>query len=77
MNDHDAILTFALKWRHWNGGSAEDIFVRFGITPAQFFRRLRSIVEAEEQSDLSPEIAAELAYICDLRLNPTELGLAS
>ncbi|MCE4266429.1 MULTISPECIES: hypothetical protein [Rhodococcus] len=76
MNDHDAILTFALKWRHWNGGPAEDIFVQFGITPDQFFRRLHSILEVEEQSDLSPEIAAELAYICDLRLNPVELRLA-
>ena len=76
MDDHRELLTFALKWRHWNGGPAEDIFVEFGITPTQFFRRLRRNL-TNGLYELPPQIVDQLEDICDLRLHPVELRRAS
>ncbi|GGL11769.1 hypothetical protein [Nocardia jinanensis] len=68
MNDDDRMLAFAVKWRHWNGGPAEDIFVEFGIETGPFFRRLRGILADRRRNTLPRELTEHLWRICDKRL---------
>jgi hypothetical protein len=67
-NSDDDILAFALKWRHWGGGSAEDILVEFGLSPADYFQRLQTRVEDVATEPLPPEIVHQLTSICRTRL---------
>ncbi|MCK8670361.1 DUF3263 domain-containing protein [Rhodococcus sp. HM1] len=72
MTDETAILAFATKWRHWDGGPDEDIFVEFGVSPTVFFHRLRAILNSPRWSQLSPSLAQQLREICDNRLRSPE-----
>ncbi|MCF8786225.1 MULTISPECIES: DUF3263 domain-containing protein [Rhodococcus] len=66
-----AIVDFAQKWRHWGGGSDADIFVEFGLTPAQYFRRLQQILEKKwfmHSLAITPAVSAQLQLICQVRL---------
>lgn len=38
------MLDFATRWSRHGGGSSEDIFVTFGLTPRQYFLRLRTLL---------------------------------
>ncbi|MGW4773458.1 hypothetical protein ACWEO2_36165 [Nocardia sp. NPDC004278] len=68
MNDHERMLAFAVKWRHWNGGSAEDIFIEFGVDSTEFFRRLRQLLTGKRRPNITPPMIKELLSICDTRL---------
>lgn len=68
MNDDDRMLAFAVKWRHWNGGPPEDIFVEFGITTEPYFQRLRRILSDRQRNTLPRELTEQLREICDSRL---------
>lgn len=72
MTDNDAMLAFAVKWRHWNGGPGEDIFVEFGIGPTQFFHRLRQLLTDDRRIKLTPHLIEELLNICGSRLHETQ-----
>ncbi|WP_082900090.1 DUF3263 domain-containing protein [Rhodococcus phenolicus] len=72
MTDETAMLAFAAKWRHWNGGPDEDIFVEFGVSPTVYFHRLRAILTSPRWSQLTPSLAQELLDICDHRLRGPE-----
>ncbi len=71
MHDSDEILAFALTWRHWGGGPAEDIMLTFGLPPAEYFPRLQTHLDDGAAATLPPEIVRHLTTICDTRL--TEL----
>ena len=71
MRDSDEILTFALTWRHLGGGPAEDIMLTFGLSPADYFRRLQTHLDDGAAATLPPEIVRCLTRICGTRL--TEL----
>ncbi|TJZ76055.1 hypothetical protein FCG67_18755 [Rhodococcus oryzae] len=62
------IMNFALKWRHWGGGSAGDIFIEFGLTPVEFFRRLEAFLNAGAANHLPTDVAQQLRNICRGRL---------
>lgn len=62
------IMAFALKWRHWGGGPAGDIFIEFGLTPVQYFRRLEAFLNAGAANHLPADIAQQLRTICRGRL---------
>lgn len=40
------MLDFASRWHRFGGGSAEDIFVTFGIDRATFASRVMKLLEA-------------------------------
>src|SRR4029079_308864 len=46
ISDSDArhMLDFAARWRPGGGGSAEDIFVLYGLSSQVFFERLQSLI---------------------------------
>jgi hypothetical protein len=63
------ILTFALQWRHWGGGDAEDIFVHFGLSPTRYFLRVRRLLSTPAARNLSPDEKADLRRLCAIRVN--------
>lgn len=67
------MLAFALKWRHWNGGPDEDIFVEFGITPPEFFHRLRVLLTRDRWNRLDPVILDQLVKVCDERIGAIDI----
>src|SRR6476619_1183991 len=56
MTDNDHLLAFALKWRHWGGGSAGDILVEFGLTPTMYFQRLRHYLHSGSAPSLPEHV---------------------
>ncbi|WP_241385022.1 DUF3263 domain-containing protein [Rhodococcus sp. CH91] len=77
MTDEAAMLAFAVKWRHWNGGPDEDIFVAFGITPEEYFHRLRRLLTKHRWNQLDPQILEQLVQICDERLSTVDIRSAT
>lgn len=73
MQDETAMLAFAVKWRHWNGGPDEDIFVSFGITAEEYFHRLRRLLTKHRWNQLDPQILEQLVRICDERLSTIDI----
>lgn len=70
MTTDAAMIAHALKWRPWNGGPEEDIFVEFGMSATQYFRRVRQLLLGPSRSDLDPAVIAELIAVCDRRTVP-------
>jgi hypothetical protein len=68
------MLDFAIKWRFWGGGPAEDIFVQFGLTPANYYLHLDEIV-ASVQNELPPKLFDELKGLCDSHLGVSSIGV--
>ncbi|RZL78928.1 MAG: DUF3263 domain-containing protein [Rhodococcus sp. (in: high G+C Gram-positive bacteria)] len=64
------MLTFARKWRHWGGGSGEDILVEFGLSQREYFRKLLVLVDQRigAAADLPHPIRQQLTHICHSRL---------
>lgn len=62
-------LAFAMQWRHWGGGQAEDIFVQFGLTTHEFFQRVRKLLSTPAAAGMSIDDKAHLRQICATRLN--------
>ncbi|MFV9431724.1 DUF3263 domain-containing protein [Rhodococcus aetherivorans] len=77
MSDEAAMIAFAVKWRHWNGGPDEDIWVTFGITPENYFHRLRGLLTKHRWNQLEPHILEQLVRICDERLDTVDLAAAA
>jgi hypothetical protein len=56
LDKHEvAMLRFARQWTPFGGGSDEEIFVEFGITPRAYFERLIEL--------LSPDVTPKLSAI--------------
>jgi 2-phospho-L-lactate guanylyltransferase len=56
LDKHEvAMLRFARQWTPFGGGSDEEIFVEFGITPRAYFERLIEL--------LSPDVTPKLSTI--------------
>jgi len=72
MDTDSAMIEFAVKWRHWDGGPDEDIFVEFGIPAYQFFFRLRQLLSTHRWPQLTPRLVTQLTNICDSRLHVPE-----
>ncbi|TJZ76054.1 DUF3263 domain-containing protein [Rhodococcus oryzae] len=68
MTENDHLLAFALKWRHWGGGSAGDILVEFGITPTDYFQRLRDYLHSGAAPKLPEHVVHQLDTLCITRL---------
>jgi hypothetical protein len=61
------MLSFALQWQHYGGGSNEDIFVNFGLSPRQYFMRLLRILRSSTELDIGA--ISELNALCISRLD--------
>jgi hypothetical protein len=70
ISDTDArhMLDFAARWRHWGGGSAEDIFVLYGLSSQVFFARLQSLIRTGRAQHLDTVTVALLLGVCRRRL---------
>jgi hypothetical protein len=75
LNRDADILTFAVKWVHWGGGSPSDIFVEFGISPGMYIRRLARVLDSIGARDLELDVREDLRKIC--RARRAELDAAS
>ena len=70
MTNDAAMLEYAVRWRHWNGGSDEDIYVAFGINAPQYFQRVRRILTGPNRGTLDADVVAELMEVCNRRVLP-------
>jgi hypothetical protein len=70
MTNEAAMLEHAVRWRHWNGGSDEDIFVEFGISAPQYFQRVRRILTGSNRGTLDADVVAEVMEVCNRRVLP-------
>ncbi|MGW5153366.1 DUF3263 domain-containing protein [Rhodococcus koreensis] len=71
MTSETDLIDFAIKWRHWGGGTPEDIFLEFGLSSEQYFSRLATALERNTwmrpATDLAPDLLAQLRRICVVR----------
>ncbi|MDV7243880.1 MULTISPECIES: hypothetical protein [Rhodococcus] len=71
MTSETDLIDFAIKWRHWGGGTPEDIFREFGPSSEQYLSRLASVLERNTwmypDIDLAPDLLAPLEHICVVR----------
>ena len=66
------LVGFAISWLPYGGGSAEDIFLEFGLTEHAYFERLLTLLK---DGDLRVSEAARhgLGSVCVRRLRATRL----
>ena len=72
-DDRGRLLTFAMQWYRYGGGSGEDIFVEFGLTEAAYFQRLLVLV-SDGATGLPADVRAAVAAICEHRLHTARSG---
>ena len=67
ISDTDArhMLDFAARWRHGGGGSAEDIFVLYGLSSQVFFERLQSLIRTGPAQHLDTVTVATCSVSAD------------
>ncbi|WP_280295675.1 DUF3263 domain-containing protein [Nocardia abscessus] len=68
MDREADLLEFALVWRHWGGGSDADIFVEFGISPGEYFSRLRALIDRGALAWQPTGIVHQIREICQRRI---------
>ncbi|KXF52495.1 hypothetical protein AXA44_47365 [Rhodococcus sp. SC4] len=64
------MLNFAQKWRHWGGGSREEILVEFGLSQGVYFQHLLSQLNQRIgiAAGLPAPVLHQLAQKCRSRL---------
>jgi hypothetical protein len=62
------LIAFAVTWRSWDGSAEEDIGVEFGLSPEQYFRRLRAALDDPAGVILPVAGVEQLRDSCDYRL---------
>ncbi|REE70809.1 hypothetical protein C8E05_0135 [Rhodococcus wratislaviensis] len=65
--DDDIVVEFGNRWALFGGGSAEDIFVTFGWTEAQYFERLQ-VLAGRRFPPLDDALRQRLLAVCAARL---------
>lgn len=60
QDDRGRLMTFAMQWYRYGGGSGEDIFVEFGLTEVAYFQRLLVLV-TDGATGLPADVRAEVA----------------
>lgn len=62
--DEQSMIDYALLWIHWGGGSAEEIFLRFGLVSSEYFKQLENLLP---KANLNSPVTRELTRICRTR----------
>ncbi|MGW6332970.1 DUF3263 domain-containing protein [Nocardia rhamnosiphila] len=76
MDRNAEIIDFALIWRHWGGGSDSDIFVEFGISAREYFRRLGALIERGALANQPDGTVYQISNICRVRLKGKQIAPA-
>lgn len=66
-NQTTEMLRFAMRWLPFGGGSEVDIFIEFGVTGSEFYRRLAVILRRRSTTELAPLEHRRLSEICAAR----------
>lgn len=70
MSDTAHLIAFARVWSHYGGGSAEDIFVEFGLTENEYFTRLDKVLRKRSPDiSLAADELARIKRVCGARLH--------
>jgi hypothetical protein len=64
LTEEQRILDFAARWHRFGGGTAEDIFVMFGIDEREFAVRVLGILDALE-AHLDPRFVGAVREVYD------------
>lgn len=63
-----SLLAFAQLWMPFGGGSAEDIWERFGIVEREYFTRVQRLLDEPAATALEPQVRDQLRQVCATRL---------
>lgn len=74
--EQSRLLQFALRWLPFVGGSAEDIFVEFGLSEQAFYVRLTHVLAAVGKG-LPPKTRVSLRAACEQHLGYSRGGQLS
>lgn len=73
LSPQHELITFARAWAPYGGGTAEDIFVTFGITPYEYFTRLAALLGSTDCKDVAQQERRALLSVCARRIaNPRD-----
>lgn len=61
------MIDFARRWHYFGGGTREEIFVNFGVTPSIFYKRLTRVLHTSQHS-LDTETRTNLLRLSEKRL---------
>ncbi|MGW4340671.1 DUF3263 domain-containing protein [Rhodococcus koreensis] len=59
-NEDAQILDYARRWLPYGGGTAGDLLIEFGLTPARYLNRLEAIIDGPESEHMDTEFRAQL-----------------
>lgn len=66
--ERQEMVAFAVRWAPFGGGSAEDIWIRFGVSERVYFLRLRVLLQGPAPQGLDEMMWTRLRRVCDQRL---------
>lgn len=70
--DLQHLVDFADRWYRYGGGTDEDIFITFGLTERDYFRRLDWVLSTHgAATGLDPATIAAITQVCKRRLAQT------
>ncbi|MBI3225427.1 MAG: hypothetical protein HYZ39_10250 [Mycolicibacterium cosmeticum] len=68
LNVDEQMVTFAYRWMPFGGSADEEVFTSFGLTPVQFYMRVREILlKCDVPEEFRPIHYGFLSY-CDQRV---------
>ncbi|MGV8872805.1 MAG: DUF3263 domain-containing protein [Rhodococcus sp. (in: high G+C Gram-positive bacteria)] len=68
INDtRDLMVEFASTWARFGGGTTEDIFVTFGLSPDKYYQRLYDLVRTSPGL-FCGDLALEIGILCTQHL---------
>lgn len=74
--ERQEMIVFAVRWAPFGGGSAEDIWMRFGMSERVYFLRLRVVLRGAVPPGLDEMMWTRLRKVCNQRLaGPDDPGV--
>ena len=64
----DRMVEFALRWSAYGGGPAHEREHRFGMSTAEYFRRLTDHLDGNPPAPLRPELVETMKAVARKRL---------
>ncbi|MCJ0949979.1 hypothetical protein MTX37_29075 [Rhodococcus sp. ARC_M8] len=65
--EDERLINYALRWAPYGGGD-EDILPEFGLSPAIYYRRLRSLLQVVDHSRLNVDNLQLLIDLCESKI---------
>lgn len=70
MRENFELLEFAVEWAPYGDAGEEHIFVRFGVSPDRYYRRLLRILDSPDAQLLPPLVRQRIRSHCTERTFP-------